>query len=217
MAQGWRGQYGRYKEFFLNIVVMYKKREELRMFTETILSLATIIIFLVFALKPTIFTIIDLTREINKKRQTVSELKQKVSDLEVARGVFENLDEDSKIAVKASIPTSPEPENLAKQIQNLATNDSVTVSAFSVGQVVLFGKPIAQKVNSKLKPLAEGSNEMNFSLSLNGSYENINLYIKDLEKLIRPIKIDSLTINSSETGDQRFIVALISGRVSYLK
>ena len=84
MALGWRGSYSRYKEFFLNITALYKKKAELRAFLEIILSLSTIIIFLLFALKPTVITIVSLLQQIREKQDTLSGLTQKVSDLQKA-------------------------------------------------------------------------------------------------------------------------------------
>ena len=45
MKQGWRGQYYRYRGYFLDILNLYKKRSDLRAFVEVILSLSTITIF----------------------------------------------------------------------------------------------------------------------------------------------------------------------------
>ena len=62
MATGWRGQYIRYRGFFLNIVDLYKKRADLRAFLEVILSISTVTIFLLFALKPTMLTIVSFVK-----------------------------------------------------------------------------------------------------------------------------------------------------------
>ena len=89
MALGWRGSYSRYKEFFLNITALYKKKAELRAFLEIILSLSTIIIFLLFALKPTVITIVSLLQQIKEKQATLSGLTQKVSDLQKASSLLQ--------------------------------------------------------------------------------------------------------------------------------
>jgi len=77
MATGWKGQYFRYKGFFPKFISLYKQRRDLRAFLELILSLSVIIILSVFALKPTVLTIVSLYKEINSKRDTLALLNQK--------------------------------------------------------------------------------------------------------------------------------------------
>ncbi|MDP1710294.1 MAG: hypothetical protein Q8L28_01635, partial [bacterium] len=88
MAQGWRKEYSRYKEYFLNVVNLYKQRADLRVFLEIILSLTTITIFAIFALKPTAVTIIGLVNEIKDKENSLSGLNQKINDLKTARNIY---------------------------------------------------------------------------------------------------------------------------------
>lgn len=216
MALGWRGQYLRYREFFLNIMLLYRSRRDLKMFLEIILSLTTIIVFLLFALKPTALTIIALFREINEKEEAVSSLDKKIANLESARTVYS---EETALlpAVESAIPNQPQPEVFVKQIEGIANKNSVKVLGASVGEITLVGKvDQTKKKSSDLKALPSGSKEMSISLSVNGSYPGIMSFARDLENSRRPIKIDSFGINVSTTETGRQLVAIISGRVPFL-
>ena len=57
---------------------------------------------------------------------------------------------------------------------------------------------------------------MPVSISVKGNYSNLLAFIKDLENLRIPIKIDSLTINSSQTQEGSIIVGVITARVPFL-
>src|SRR5689334_5747586 len=147
MALGWRGQYLRYREFFLNISDLYKKRADLRAFLEVILSISTVTIFLLFALKPTALTIISLLQEIKDKQTTVNALTQKVSNLNTANNVFaenQNLIPD----IEESVSTSPEPDTIAQQIEGIAAKNSANILGISIGQVTLVGTIPVKKSSS---------------------------------------------------------------------
>jgi hypothetical protein len=216
MAIGWRGQYLRYREYFLNIVSLYKKRADLRAFTEVILSLSTVTIFLIFALKPTALTIIDLTKEIADKKKTVEALNLKINNLRTASGIMaqiENIIPDIDIAVS----TSPNPGDFTKQVQGIAAKNNVSVQGLSIGQITLIGKETStKKSSSDTKPLPENAKEMPVSISVRGDYPNLLAFIKDLENSRVSNKVDVLGISSSNTEGGRVIVAVISGRIPFL-
>src|SRR6185369_12987377 len=138
MALGWRGQYLRYREFFLNISALYKRRADLRAFLEVILSITTVVIFLLFALKPTALTIISLLQEIKEKQTTVAGLTQKVQDLNKANNAFAE-NQSFVPDIEESVATGPAPDAIVQQVEGIATKDSVNILGISVGQVTLVG------------------------------------------------------------------------------
>ena len=215
MALGWKGQYFRYKEFFLNISSFYKQRADLRAFLEIILSLTTIIIFLLFALKPTVLTILSLLQEIKNKENTVAALTLKVTNLQKANDVFAQ-NEASIANIDIAIGTTPEPDIIMQQIQGLAVKNSVIILGASVSQVTIIGTTPAKKTSTDVKPLPGGAKEMPISISVKGDYANILQYVKDFENLRVITKIDSLAINSSTTDQGQVIVAIINGRVPFV-
>lgn len=215
MATGWKGQYYRYREFFLNIVSLYKQRRDIRAFLELILSLSTIIIFVIFALKPTILTILSLYSQINNKKSTLESLNQKVSALQRANNIYSQ-NKNSISTVNSAIFTKPEPDTISKQIQGLASKNSVNILGVSVGQLMIIGKTTAAKTLVDVKPLPESAQAMSISISVKATYTNLINFIKDLESLRVPIKVDSLTINSSQTQEGSIIVSVITARVPFI-
>ena len=204
----------RYREFFLNISAIYTKKADIRAFLEIILSISTITIFLLFALKPTVVTIIDLLQQIKEEQATLAALTQKVNNLKVASGLLtqnQNFIPDIDIAV----PTSPNPDILSGQILGLAARNSINILGISVDQITLVG-PNAAKSSAGLTPLPGNSKEMSFSISVTGTYPNLLLFIKDFENLRITKIIDTLGISSSVTDKGLVIVAVISGRVPFL-
>lgn len=217
MAQGWRGSYYRYREFFLNILELYKKKQDLRMFLEVILSLTTVAIFLLFALKPTAVTIINLLKEIDEKKETVARLDEKLRNLGAAQNVYAS-ETDSIPIIESSVPNFPEPSIFVGQIQAFASENSVGILGISIGEVVLVGKADVKKTlaSKDLKALPAPSLEMPISISVNGTYPNLLAFLIDLENARRPLKMDIIGINSSATETGQIVTLIISGRIPFL-
>lgn len=214
MPTGWKKQYFRYRDFFLNIVALYKKRRDLRAFLELILSLSTITIFIVFALKPTLLTIIDLYNQINDKKETLNLLNQKIINLQKANSVFEQYQEVIP-QIEESVSSKAEPDVVSKQILGLADRNGVTLLGISVGQIPIVGKGTTSKTNSDVKPLPENAQQMTISISFRGNYENLKTFIENLEKMRVSIKVDSLTISSSQTQEGSTIVGIMTARIPF--
>ena len=215
MAQGWRGSQTRYREFFLNITALYKKRADLRAFLEIVLSISTVIVFLLFALKPTALTIISLMQQIKDKQQTLSGLTQKVKDLQSAVNLLTQ-NQDSIPFINTAVPTKPTPDTLAQQVEGLAQKNGTQILAISVNQTPIIGASQAGKKSASLKPLPEGSKEMSFAISVKGNYQSLTTFISDFENLRIISKIDSLGITSSNTDSGLVVVAIISGRMPFI-
>jgi Tfp pilus assembly protein PilO len=215
MALGWRGQYYRYKELFLNIAAVYKRRADVRMFLEIILSLSTVTIFLIFALKPTVITIISLVKEIDEKQNSIATLDKKIQDLNTARNIYSQ-EASSVSLIESAIPINPDIQVIVGQIQGMASKNSVSLRGFSTGEIVIIGTSQKKKSASDNKPLPGDSKEIPVSITISGDYQNINSFLNDLENFRRQLKIDTLGINSSETAQGKSIVAIITGRFPYL-
>ena len=198
----------------MNISALYKKKAELRAFLEIILSLSTITIFLLLALKPTVVTIIDLLQQIKEKQTTLAGLTKKVSDLQTASGLLQQ-NQASIPYIDTAVPSLPKPDILASQVLGLTAKNSVEVLGFSIDQITLVGTSVS-KSNSDFKPLPGGAKEMPFSISVRGPYPNLVAFIRDFENLRIAVKIDTMGINSSVTDKGLVIVAVISGRVPFL-
>jgi len=215
MATGWRSSYYRYKEVFLNVAALYKKRSDLRAFMEIVLSISAVIIFLLFALKPTALTIISLVQQIKEERTTLSALTQKLSDLQKANTLL--MQNQSYLKdIDLAVSSAPSPDIFAKQIQGLSAKNGVGIAGLSINNVILIGKTKVVNSSSGVEPLPENALEMAYSVSIRGSYTGIDSFLKDLENLRIISKIDSVTVTSSVMDGGRVIVAVISGRIPYV-
>ena len=215
MEKGWKRDYSRYKEYFLNIWRVYNTKPSLKIYLELILSLSTVAVFAVFAIKPTVLTIIELNKEISSKEETISKLKQKIKNLQTANLVLQ--DEGSRLqAIDEAVPNEAATEVLVRQMETLSNQNSTQMISFSVSDVNLVGKKDTKRKAGDLVSLPESSSELGFTLSVTGTYQNLINFLKSIETLRRPLKIDSFLINANVSSGTKVLTLIVSGRVPYL-
>jgi hypothetical protein len=190
----WKNQYLRYRDLFLNIFRLYKKSPDLKMFMELFLSLAAIAVFSVFALKPTILTIIELTKEINSKKETLIKMDSKIKNLGLAQNIYTQEQESIKL-LDMALPDSPSTDSFAKQIEGITTNSSVTLLNFVTGETVLKGKDTSKQDKQEAALLPQSSRGVPFNLNFRGSYDSVSTLLNQLEMMRRPLVFVSTTFS----------------------
>jgi hypothetical protein len=220
MGSGWRGNYLRYKSYFLNIIARYKERADIKAYIEILLSLATVSIFAIFALRPTLLTIAGLIKEIDSKKQTIEIMQSKIDNITKANNIY-NLERNKINILLNAIPDTPNPEVYARQIEGLSGRYNLEISEIFIGEAVILGKKtgVTDKNKKDLKKLPEGS----ISLSVSTTYKTgMDRYtslvdaISNLESLRRPAQVDTIQIKTSTTEDKEKVLELsIDARLPY--
>lgn len=215
MALGWRNQYTRYKDFFLNVYDSYTKRAEARMFIEILLSVVVSTFFVFLALRPTIVTILELVKTIQEKEKVVEQLEQKIENLNTAKQVYDQ--NSSKITLLASaVPDIPEPEVLSRQLQGLAQQSSVEVTSLAVEEASLLGHE-QLKEEKGVESLPSGANPLTFSFNVKSSnFPLVSDLLNGLKNLRIPIKLDSFSISSLASEETVNLILVVGGRSPYL-
>lgn len=214
----WKENYSRYKGFYLNIVELYKKRSEIKIFLEFILTVISLVVFSVFALKPTIATIVELLKEIDAKEDTIAKMDEKIKNLVTAQTNLSR-ERESILILEESIPQYPYPEKAMGQFVGLAAEKQINLSSASVGDTLLKGGLTKSKSSSQdLEKLPDNVNSFEVSLGFEGTFESLMDGLSYVEKMRRPIKIDSVKMSKkvSEETLVNLINVNITGRVPFL-
>jgi len=216
MALSWKKDYLRYKELYLKLLIVYKKRNDVRMFLEIILSLITITFFSIFALKPTLLTVSQLIKDNKEKQETINKMEQKIKNIVTAQNIYDqNIDKISLI--DQAVPNTPTPENLLRQIEGISYKNFVTVVGSSINEVVLIGEEKKKTNKNEIKNLPENVSTITFSINVTGPYLSLYSFLFDLENSRRPLIINNISINSSRKEDYSIVVMSISGQTPYIK
>lgn len=216
MALGWRKDYLRYRSYFLNVLNLYKRKEDLRMFLEIILSLSAISFFSIFALRPTFLTIAALLKEINTKKGTVITMDTKIKNLQTAQNI---LSQESLLIpiLELSIPAFPQPQNFVHQIEGIAVAAQVEVLGIRVDETLLKGDaPVKDRAEKSDSSFPANTGNMGFSVSATGGFQNLFSFLKNLENLRSPVKIDILGISLAKKEQGNILTLVVTGKVPYL-
>lgn len=212
----WREDYNRYQRLFLKNYNLFKEREDIRNYVELVLSLISIIIFAVFALRPTILTIIELNKEIKAKEETVKQMDTKIKNLQKAQSLI-GQEEDKIKLLNMAVPVQPEPDTFLHTLAGTAVLEGLAVNSISLEEVTLFNR----KENNQPQgaKLTEEAKTITFAASFKGEFEKLTDFIKKSENLIRPIKFEqfSITQKKNEESEEKanLLNLSISGQTLY--
>ncbi len=166
-----------YQKYLLDIAALYQTRPDIKAYLELLLSIFTITLFAIFAIRPTLVTVGTLLTEINAKKGTLQELTEKANNLAIAQNLLQEQRENIDLLNKA-IPSSAEPESYVRQIEGIALKDNVVITSTKTGEI-----PLVTPQNQTQQP----SNSFEISISAKSpSYKEISDFAKDVENLLRP-------------------------------
>lgn len=215
-------EYQFYRKYLFQIMQLYRNRADVRAFLEILLSLFTVAIFGVFAIKPTVVTIGGLITEIRSKTQISQQLDQKIQALAAAQQIYEQ--EKAKIALlETAIPTSPALEDYVKQAELLAIDHQVSIEIVSVKNVPLIGEAVLSETTvvpeseeDTVEPFPPNGQAIEATLAVSGAYQDLLAYLKDIEEARRASLMDSVSFNSVATTADEVLIMTMQKRFAYL-
>ena len=128
----------------------------------------------------------------------------KIRNLQTAQNILSQ--ESLRIPIlELSIPQSPQPQNFVHQIEGIASSTEVEVLGIRVDETSLKGDvPVKDQ------------EMVGFSVSTAGSFQNLFSFLKNLENLRSPVKIDVLGISLAKKEQGNILTLVVTGKVPYL-
>jgi Tfp pilus assembly protein PilO len=177
-----------YSNYLTKIAHFYRKKET-KIYTNFILSFATIAFFVFFAIRPAITTIISLIKEIEDQKEVVLKLDGKLESLKEAQKEYFSL--ESKLGLlEEALPQDPSLSFFLGEIEALTRENDLTLSNLQTGKLTL--KQAREKSGD-----AEGEGRVfSFGIdsSLNGKYRGIENFLESINDLRRIIAIQDFSI-----------------------
>ena len=179
-----------------------------------VLSLFVMAIFIAFALRPTIVSIVTLKKTIEESQKTLQQLDTKVNNLQKASAVLETIKPQLPI-INTSIPNkgamySP----FTSTIETLSAQSLTQLENESLGSTLLFSRILAPFTPNKNQSVIS----MPYSVRVTGAYPDILAFLTKLLTMERVVTIDAITITREvATKSKTTIVSLnVSGSTFYL-
>lgn len=172
----------------------------------TIFTIIVVLIFIFFAIKPTVETILVLQKKLNDAEAILQKVTQKANDLSEGKQNYDNLDPAIKNGIQSSIPDSIAVRNLIQTLDQLTLTNQASISALQIQPFTL-----QSDVNTQIGTLTE----MQFTLNVEAVYAGIISFLQALQDSSRLITINTLSINKAAEGSN--LIMSVSGKAYYLK
>jgi Tfp pilus assembly protein PilO len=194
--------YSRYYTFIKNS----GKFTVIKNYGSTIFSLLITAIFILFAIKPTIETILVLKKKLENSNQVLESLNKKATDISKAKNNFDALSPEIKTKINTAIPDSVNLSTIINNLEELVETNNSSISAIQFEPVTI----------TKFSPENTSSvKEIPFVLTVEGAYQNIITLLQQLYTSSRVIQIDTVSLNKASEG--LGIILSISGKAFYIK
>lgn len=164
-------------------------------------------ILIVFAIRPTVSTILNLKKDIKNQQQILAALESKENALTEGRNNLQNLGSEKRGKITTALPSSPEPASLIASLRNTSQNQS-SVSALQIQPVTLLDTASANQ--GALLTLGDVS----FTYNVQGTYEQLLTTLSNLQKSPRLMSVDSITLGKQSEGST---VLSVTGKAYFLK
>ena len=172
----------------------------------TIFSLLTISILVLFAIKPTVETILVLQKKLADEDEVLQKITQKANNLSLGKTNYDNLDQNIKDKLSAAIPNTVSLKSVVQTLEQTAKIHEASVSALQIQPLV-----IDTKTDNRTKILSE----IPFTFNTEGDYKNLVVLLHDLKTTNRLISIKSLSL--SRVSEGKTLIMSLSGKAYYLK
>lgn len=178
----------------------------IKTYGSTIFTLIAVIVFVFFAIKPTIETIVVLQKKIDNAKSTLEAVNKKADDLSRAKDNYQKVDQFLIGKIETAIPNNVNLNSFVSTLEQIAINHEATISAMQIEPLKIV--PMDQNTIGVLS-------EVNFTFNTQGDYASILSMLKDFRRSGRVIYIDKVSITGS--GDTSDLIMSINGKGYYLK
>lgn len=174
---------------------------------ELFLSVAVIVFFAVFAIRPTLLTMSDLIKEIEDKRKLAVQLTQKSAALTAAQSNFSAVAERTAVLDEA-LPRGVDLVYVLKVLEKIASDQQLTITTMTVLSI-----PPDPPVSVSITQLERQT--MSIQLVVTGSYESIRTFAEELRNSRRSFVIERITFSTEDARGQKTLEATLLIGVPY--
>lgn len=194
----------RYWRYFTYITPVLKA-PIIKTYGSLILSIIVVAVFILFAIKPTIGTILVLQKNLENSKQVLTQIIQKSKNLSEARRNYQILDPVVRQKIDMAIPTSPDLKTLVTSLEQNALANQASISALQINPITI---PNASESAKELT-------EIQFTFAIEGTYNNLVNILSSIQKSSRLISITGLTLN--KPAESSSILMQVTGKAFFLK
>jgi hypothetical protein len=183
-------------------------------------SFIAIIIFAVFAIRPTIKNIISLEQSIQKKEQTLQKLKIKSQDLNQAITNFNAISGDTKLKLYNLLPDSTNLTCYLDFLNSIPSKSPIIFLGLQFQEFALHGVSNCTPSSTDLEQFKKNAvtqttlSELSFSFNTSGNYTDLVNLIDSISYSNRLTSIQTVVFTKSSGNP---LIMAINGKIFYYK
>lgn len=177
-----------------------------RTYGSTIFTLVVMVIFILFAIRPTIETILILQKKLADSTAVLEKINQKANDLTLGKQNYDHLDQGVKAEISTAIPDSANLKTLIQTLEQAANIHEASISALQI-------QPLVLEVKNEF--LVGKPSDISFTFNVEGAFTNLVALLQDLKASSRLISIESLSL--SKLSEDAGLIMSITGKAFYIK
>lgn len=194
----------RYSRYFTYIAPVLRI-PIIKTYGSLILSIIAVTIFILFAIKPTIATILVLQKNLDNSKQVLAQIIQKSQNLSQARKNYQNLDQAVIQKIEIAIPPAPNLKTVIAALEQNAISHQASISALQINPITIVN------ATESAKELSEAQ----FTFSIEGTYGNLLNVLSGIQNSSRLISITGLSLN--KLPESLNILMQVEGKAFFLK
>jgi len=189
------------RKYFAAITLLPElQQQRAKEYFQIIITFAALIVAIVFAIEPTLTTIVQLNKEVSDAKQVNSALQTKITALSQLNIQYNQL-QPILPQIYTAIPQTEEAQSLAMQIQALAFEHNVVATALTIQADPIAGASL-------------GTKDISFTLTVTGAYADLRAFLQDSIDFQRIILPTSITM-SNQLGNTSLSL-LMSGKAYFI-
>lgn len=179
-------QYREYLKLLPNL-----KDEKAQLYTMLAFTLAAMSIFGIFAINPTLSTIVELKRQLADLHFVYEKLVTKTQNLSTLQQKYLSLTDDLPVIFDA-VPLKPEIPKFIAQVNALLTRSNLQIKSLQTYGV---------EITPNKKALGKNASSFVFSLEAEGTYKDMLVFIQTITRVNRLVTIDLVSIAKDDKRD----------------
>lgn len=195
----------RYSRYFIYIKPI-AKMPIVKNYSSPVFTIITIIIFIFFAIKPTIETITVLQKKIDNAKSVLEKVNKKADDITKAKENYQKIDNAILNKIESALPNNVNFKSIVSTLEELARQYNATISALQIQPISI----TSRDVNS-----IGTSSGIDFTFNTEGSYKSILSILQQMQISSRVFSIDHVSINKASSGTN--LIMSVNGKAFYIK
>jgi len=196
-------------------VKTYKEKEQSWQYLEVALTLFTILLFIIFAIRPTVLTISGLLGEIKEKEEISLRMRKKINNVLSAQEEYALVQERVAL-IDSFLPNKPSISQGITQVVGVSGASAIDLSPISLSSIDFISEKQKLKRSKKTDTAAAANIEsINLILGASGSYEHLRNFIVNLLSVRRYIAVDRYQVSANKDEDVPGLSLSVGARLIY--